>query len=160
MPYENERSSGDSLIWLENSQALKEFEGTILVKEGDVLVEPPILQVSRRNWFPRRVIAIDGSNLMHRVNNGFPGAEAGLLITSVVAIKLDMLSQLDPGDIPRPSFFRDMENVNTLEAAMPGIGVVRKDVADDTPIEFFRHRTYETLSNSIADDHETLRWPQ
>ena len=156
MPYENERSSGDSLIWLENSQALREFEGTILVREGDASVEPPILHVSRRNWFPRRVIAIDGSNLMHRVNNGFPGAEAGLLITSVVAIKLDMLSQLDPGAIPRPSFFRDMENVNTLEAAMPGIGVVRKDVADDTPIEFFRHRTYETLSNAIADDHETL----
>ena len=35
MPYENERASGDSLIWLENSQALKEFEGAILVKEGE-----------------------------------------------------------------------------------------------------------------------------
>ena len=156
MPYENERSSGDALIWLENSQALKEFEGTILVKEGDAPVEPPLLQVNRSNWFPRRVIAIDGSHLIHRVNNGFPGAEAGLLITSVVAIKLDMLSQLDPGDIPRPSFFRDMENVNTLEAAMPGIGVVRKDVTDDTPIEFFRHKTFDTLSNVIAEDHETL----
>ena len=91
MPYENERSSGDSLIWLENSQALKEFEGTILVKEGDTPVEPPTLQVTRRNWYPRRVIAIDGSNLIHRVNSGFPGAEAGLLMTSVVAIKLDQI---------------------------------------------------------------------
>lgn len=156
MPYENERSSGDSLIWLENSQALKEFEGTILVKEGDTPVEPPTLQVTRRNWYPRRVIAIDGSNLIRRVNNGFPGAEAGLLMTSVVAIKLDQLGGLAPNAIPRPSFFRDIENVHTLEEAMPGIGVVRKDVDGDTPINFFRQKTCNTLSNAIAANHETL----
>ena len=156
MPYENERASGDSLIWLENSQALKEFEGTILVKAEDTPVEPPILQVPRRNWYPRRVIAIDGSELMHRVNNGFPGAEAGLLMTSVVAIKLDQLSDLNANTIPRPSFFRDIEKVHTLEAAMPGIGVVRKGVVDDTPINFFRHKTYDTLASAITDNHETL----
>lgn len=156
MPYEGEISSGDSLIWLENSQALKEFEGTILVKEGGTPIEPPLLQVRRQDWYPRRVIAIDGSNLIHRVNNGFPGAEAGLLMASVVAIKLDQLINLDTNSIPRPSFFRDIERVHTLEAAMPGIGVVRKDVDDDTPINFFRQKTYDTLSNAIADDHETL----
>lgn len=156
MPYENERTSGDSLIWLQNSQALKEFEGTILMKEGDKPVEPPIFRARRRNWYPRRVIAIDGSHLMHRVNNGFPGAEAGLLMTSVVAIKLEQLSRLDANAIPRPSFFREIEKVHTLEAAMPGIGVVRKDVSHDTPINFFRQKTYDTLSNAIADHHETL----
>ena len=156
MPYENERASGDSLIWLENSQALKEFEGAILVKEGDAPVKPPTLQVHRRNWYPRRVIAIDGSNLIHRVNNGFPGAEAGLLMTSVVAIKLDQLKNLDTGAIPHPSFFRDIEKAHTLEAAMPGIGVVRRDVQDDTPINFFRQKTYDTISNAIAENHETL----
>ncbi len=157
MPYENERASGDSLIWLENSQALKEFEGTILVKAEDTPVEPPILQVPRRNWYPRRVIAIDGSNLMHRVKNGFPGAAAGLLMTSVVAIKLDQLKSLDANTIPRPSFFRDIEKAHTLEAAMPGIGVFRKGVVDDTPINYFRHETYDTLANAaIADNHETL----
>ena len=156
MPYENERATGDSLIWLENSLALKEFEGTILSKARYAPMEPPIIQVNRRNWYPRRVIAIDGSNLMHPVNNGFPGAEAGLLVTSVVAIKLDLLNELDPDAIPRPSFFRDMEKVNTLEAVMPGIGVIRKDIEDDTPIDFFRQKTYDTLSSSIAEGHETL----
>ena len=156
MSYQRETASGDSLIWLENSQALKEFEGTILVKEGDAPVEPPMLQVLRRNWYPRRVIAIDGSNLMHRVNNGFPGAEAGLLMTSVVAIKLNQLKDLNTNAIPSPSFFRDIEKAHTLEAAMPGIGVVRKDIDNDTPINFFRQKTYDTLSNAIADGHETL----
>ena len=156
MPYKNEIASGDSLIWLENSQALKEFEGVILRKLSDTPVEPPIIQAHRRDWFPRRVIAIDGSNLMHRVNNGYPGAEAGLVMTSVVAIKLDQLKDLVPSSIPRPSFFRDIENALTLEAAMPGIGVVRKGVDNDTPIDFFRQKTYDTLSNEIASDHETL----
>ena len=63
---------------------------------------------------------------------------------------------IDAGSIPRPSFFRDMESSHTLEAAMPGTNVVRKGVDGDTPIEFFRHQTYATLSNAIADDHETL----
>ena len=156
MPYEREFASGDSLIWLQNSQALKEFEGKILVKEEDSPIEPPILGVPRRNWYPRRVIAIDASHIMHRVNNGFPGAEAGLLMTSVVAIKLDQLSGLETNAIPYPSFFRDMEKVQTLETAMPGIGVVRKDIDDDTPINFFRQKTYDTLSNAIAENHETL----
>ena len=156
MAYNKEFASGDSLIWLENSQALKDFKGVILIKESDAPVEPPKIQVSRRNWYPRRVIAIDGSNLMCRVNNGFPGAEAGLLMTSVVAIKLEQLKGLDTNAIPYPSFFRNMENVHTLEDVMPGIGVVQKNVDDDTPINFFRRKTYDTLSNSIAENHETL----
>ena len=156
MPYKNERSSGDSLIWLENSRALHEFEGTILVKDDAAPIYPPVLQVPRRSWYPRRVIAIDGSNLIHRVNNGFPGAEAGLLMASVVAIKLDKLSDLEVNVIPSPSFFRDLETAHTLEVAMPGIGVVRKNVENDTPIEFFRQKTFDILSNAIAENHETL----
>ena len=36
-------------------------------------IQPPIIDVARSDWYPRRVIAIDGSNIVHRVNNGFPG---------------------------------------------------------------------------------------
>ena len=155
MPYKNEKASGDSLIWLENSKALKAFQGIIQVKPSQ-RVDPPVLQLTRNNWYPRRVIAIDGSNLMHRVNNGFPGAEAGLLMISVVAIKLELLQQIKPGDIPRPSFFRDIEKAHTLESALPGIGVVRRNYDDDTPLNFFRDKTFDTISSSIAKDHETL----
>lgn len=156
MPYENERASGESLIWLENSQALKEFEGVIHVKTNSTPVIPPLIDVPRRDWFPRRVIAIDGSHLIHRVNNGFPGAEAGLLMASVVAIRLDRLRDIDSNTIPRPSFFRDLEDVQTVEAALPGIGVVREGVQNDTPVDFFRKKAFDTLSSAIADDHETL----
>ena len=49
-----------------------------------------------------------------------------------------------------------MESVAALEAVVPGLGVVRKDVQDDTAVNFFRQTTFDTLSSSIANDHESL----
>ena len=156
VPFQNEVASGESLIWLENSRVLKDFEGVILQKEKGAPVSPPVIQVDRNNWWPRRVIAIDGSHLIKRVNNGYPGAEAGLLLISVVALKLEQLKSLDSSSIPSPAYFRNLENVCTLEEALPGIGVVQKGIADDSPVNFFRRKLYDTLSNPIANNHETL----
>ncbi|MCY4042871.1 MAG: hypothetical protein OXF45_03570 [Candidatus Dadabacteria bacterium] len=102
------------------------------------------------------MIAIDGSNLVQRVNNGFPGAEAGLLMVSVVSIKLDLLHNVAPEAIPEPSVFHNMETACTLEAALPGIGVVQQGIPDDTPKDFFRRKVYETLSGTVAGNHESL----
>ena len=156
MPYFKETATGDSLIWLQNSKVLREFEDTIFVKRQAAPVQPPILQVARSDWTPSRVIAIDGSHLTHRVNNGLPGAEAGLVMISVVVIKLELLGKQSPGAILSPAFFRDMENVQTLESAMPGIGVTRINVENDTPIDFYRQKVYDTLLSSVGKDHETL----
>lgn len=156
MPYKGEIASGESLIWLENSQALKDFNGTILHQEQANLPHPSTTAVPRGQWLPKRVIAIDGSNITQRVNNGYPGAEAGLLMVSVVAIKLDMLLNIDPKKIPRPSIFHDMERAQTLEVAISGIGIVRKGVENDDPLDFFRWGVYDALKGSIANNHETL----
>ncbi|MDD9851227.1 MAG: DNA double-strand break repair nuclease NurA [Gammaproteobacteria bacterium] len=155
MPYKKETASGDSLIWLENSSSLKDFQGEIRHKDKAYFV-PPEIKVRRENWWPRRVIAVDGSNIVTRVNNGFPGAEAGLLMISVVAIKLDLLQKIEPGSIPSPSIFHDMENALTVDAPLPGIGIVRKKVDDDEPVNFFRETVLEILSSTLADDHESL----
>lgn len=47
MPYENERSEGYALIQIENSEALREFNGTILTKEAE-RVDPTIVSPNRR----------------------------------------------------------------------------------------------------------------
>jgi len=156
MPYKGEIASGESLIWLENSQALRDFNGVILRQE-EASVEPPkALEVPRDGWWPRLVFAIDGSNIIHRVNNGFPGAECGLLMISVVAIKLENLRDIKLGEIPRPSVFHDMESAATVQVVLPGIGVVRKDVENDEPMNFFRYKVYEAISGSIAGNYESL----
>src|SRR5690606_38584104 len=84
MPFPKKHSTGEALIRLENSTALREFNG-IISSRG--LARDPLLPISvpRRDWLPRRVIAIDGSNLVQKVKNGFPGAEAGLVQISVVS---------------------------------------------------------------------------
>jgi len=156
MPYKKEIASGDSLIWLENSEALREFKGVIRNKEELLSTPPPVIAVPRKNWWPRRVIAVDGSHITTRVNNGFPGAEAGLVMISVVAINLELLQKVDPGSIPSPSIFHDMEKAHIVDAPLPGIGIVRRDVDNDDPVNFFRETIWETLSHTLADNHETL----
>ena len=58
-------------------------------------------------------------------------------MVSVVAIKLDQLRDIPADQIPRPSVFHNMESAATVEAALPGIGVVRRDKDEDEPVDFF-----------------------
>ena len=156
MPYYKEIASGESLVWLENSQALKDFKGVMLQHENIINIRPETLNINRYDWCPRRVIAIDGSNIIHRVNNGFPGAELGLLMISVIVIKLESLQDISPDKIPSPSFFRNMEDAHTVQVAVPGIGVVHKNVKNDSPIKYFRRVIKESFNSAIAKNHETL----
>ncbi len=155
MPYPNEHSTGESLIRLENSAALREFNG-IITSKGPARDPLSPLDVTRRDWIPRRVIAIDGSNLVHKVKNGFPGAEAGLVQISVVSIDMSQLAAVRPREIPRPRIFHSMERATTLDAVLPGANVTRKDRNDDSPRRFFRSTVFDALNASISRGHETL----
>lgn len=155
MPFRNEHASGDSLIRLENSASLKAFKATILNQDGRRdPIEP--LVVERRSWVPTRVIAIDGSNLSVKVQNGFPGAEAGLVQISVVSIDLSQLAAVPQQEIPRPKLFHDMESAVTVDAVLPGANVVRAGENEDLPRRFFRQCVHEALNSTISGSHETL----
>ena len=156
MPYPNERASGEVLMWLENSQALKDFKG-IIQEQDPVALEPPTqLTLQRREWLPRRMIAIDGSNITSSVKNGFPGAEVGLITVAVIVVKLENLRNITHREIPPPSFFRDMENAHTIQKAVPGIGVLHRDVENDTPLNFFRRTVKQAFDDYIDTSHEPL----
>src|SRR5690606_26306530 len=110
MPYENQFATGESLIALQKSTALRDFEGAIAVRNSDVPRDPPpIVQVQRTEWLPTRVVAIDGSSITHRVQNGFPGAEASLVMLSVVFIDVSKLAKITPQEIPSPRIFNEMD---------------------------------------------------
>lgn len=155
MPFRNEHASGDSLIRLENSASLKAFNATILqqLNHRDP-IEP--LPVERRSWVPKRVIAIDGSNLSVKVKNGFPGAEAGLVQISVVSIDLAQLAAVPQNEIPRPKVFHDMERAVTVDAVLPGANVVRVGDNADSPRRFFRQCVQGALNSTISASHESL----
>lgn len=156
MPFNKEFASGESLIWLQNSEAIKRFDGIVARKERE-LVEPELLEVARRGWVPKRVIAVDGSNVTHKVQNGFPGAEASLISISVVRLDITQLAAAAENSIPRPSVFHEMERAATVDAVLPGANVVRRTVETDTPAAYFREELFRTLDDgTVSRGHETL----
>lgn len=156
MPFENEIATGESLLALQKSAALRDFEGVIAVRDQTVPRDPPpIISVPRTDWVPMRVVAVDGSNITHKVRNGFPGAEATLLMLSVVFIDVSKLAKITSGEIPSPRIFNEMDRASTLDAVLPGSNIVRNE-KDDTPVRFFRKTVFDTIGGSLDVSHESL----
>ncbi len=157
MPFDKEIATGESLIALQKSAALREFEGVIAVRENEVPSDPPpIVKVERTDWIPSRVVAIDGSSITHKVRNGFPGAEASLVMLSVVFIDVSKLSKISPHEIPSPRIFNEMDRASTLDAVLPGSNIVRSGDTSDTPVRFFRKTVFETIAGVLDTTHESL----
>ena len=157
MPYVNEFARGESLWRLVESPSVQHFKGQI--REQAVSHEhhlPNQIEPSRGVNSIARVIAIDGSNITHRVENGYPGAEAALLNLAAVVIKLEALRDIPRDYIPSPREMREMEQCRTLSAVLPGRNIIRKDVADDSPKRFFRHTVQQELGARLDPDHESL----
>jgi hypothetical protein len=157
MPFENEFATGESLIALQKSAALRDFEGVVAVRSnGEERDPPPLVAVPRSDWLPHRVIAIDGSSITHRVRNGFPGAECSLVMLSVVFIDMSKLARITPDVIPSPRIFNEMDRAHSLDAVLPGSNVVRRGDDADSPKRFFRATVFEALNGRLDANHETL----
>lgn len=157
MPYENEYATGESLWRLLDNESVKQFQGEILVRNAPQPHEfPPSLWIERSDDPVNRIIAIDGSDVIHQVQNGFPKAEAALVNLAGVVIKTDELRAIGRDDIPSPSQLRDMETVETMSAVLPGPNVVGKTATQDTPRKFFRSTVRKELDFKLDPDHESL----
>jgi len=155
MPFEGEFATGESLISLEKSEALREFKGRVRERTRGSGPNPNVLSISRNDWMPNRVIAVDGSTINVPMDNGFPLAEVSLLKVALVSIDLSLL--ISSSDrIPSPRVFYDMEKAHTFDKVLPGANIDRADVADDTPRKFFRETVQETLEAKIGSAHESL----
>jgi hypothetical protein len=157
MPYEDEVATGESLLALQKSAALRDFEGTIAFRgQANRKDGPPVVNVKRTRWLPARIVAVDGSSITHKVQNGFPGAEASLLMLSVVFIDISKLAKIAPNEIPSPRLFNEMDRASTLDAVLPGANVVRSGVEIDSPVRFFRKTVFDTIGGFLDRTHETL----
>lgn len=157
MPFESEIATGESLIALQKSPALRDFEGVVVLRDDHAPRDPaPVVVVPRSEWLPLRVVAIDGSSITHKVRNGFPGAEASIVMLSVVFIDVSKLATITPGEIPSPRIFHEMDRAHTLDAVLPGSNIVRKTKVNDSPIQYFRASVFDTLTGRLDKDHESL----
>ena len=158
MPYHNEFARGDSLWRLMENPSVQEFKGVIRHSESQKPHALPVqLNPSRGLNNIKRVIAIDGSSVTRRVQNGYPGAEASLLHWAAIVIKLQAIRNIPRNYIPSPSEIRDMEQCDTLSAVLPGRNVVRRDKPEDSSKRFFRATISQELKTARLDpEHETL----
>ena len=157
MPYENEFATGESLWRLLENKSVKRFQGEILVRTSPEPHEfPPSLTINRGRDSVSRIIAIDGSDVPHQVQNGFPKAEAALLNIAAVVIKTDALRAIRRDDIPSPSQLRDLEQPKTMSAVLPGPNVVGKTHKQNTPTKYFRSTMREELEFKLDPNHESL----
>ena len=156
MPFDGEVATGESLLHIERSKALRDFDGIIRVREGVAPDPVNVVKVERDDWLPRRVVAIDGSTVTERVQNGFPGAEASLVTLSVVFVDLAQLNAAEPDTIISPRVFNTMDKASSLDAVLPGSNVVRSDKLDDTPKRFFRSTVFQALTGTLDAKHESL----
>ena len=164
MPYDGEYATGHTLARLVDNPAVRDFDGEIKKSTPTTSEALPIsIAPHRGSTQVKSLIAIDGSAVTSRVENGHPGAEASLLNIAAVVIALAELRDLaktgksadEP--IPSPAAVRELEKWNTLSAVLPGRNVIGKSTGADTPKRFFRQVVHREISGAtLSGDHETL----
>jgi hypothetical protein len=122
------------------------FDNSILIKKGD-LIESKIQ--------PDLVLAIDGSNMVHKETNGFPGAELGYVSIASVLIDLKLVSELEQNEFIDPKKFRETEKASTIESVFPGCNIIL-DAEKNAKASLRRTLFEELQSNVVFSDGETL----
>jgi hypothetical protein len=104
---------------------------------------------------PDLVLAIDGSCLPAKAENGFPGAEFGYVTVASVLIDLKLIEELEKEKFIDPKRFRETEKASTIESIFPGCNVVL-DTEKDAKSSLRRALFEELKSNTIFSECETL----
>jgi hypothetical protein len=72
------------------------------------------LDLERRAWVPKLVVAIDGSHHLIPYRQGFPGAELGFFSLAGVVLDIELLRKLDQNRPANPQEFSRIQEVNSF----------------------------------------------
>jgi len=122
-----------------------EFNGLLTLKS-----EMPISSIQ-----PDLVLAIDGSTLPAKAENGFPGAEFGYVTVASVLIDLKLMKELEQNEFIDPQRFRGTEKASTIDSVFPGCNVIL-DSEKDAKASLRRAIFEELKTNIVFTDGETL----
>jgi hypothetical protein len=104
------------------------------------------LDLERRAWVPKLVVAIDGSHHLIPYRQGFPGAELGFFSLAGVVLDIELLRKLDQNRPANPQEFSRIQEVNSFEAAFPSANMVMDGEQDAR--SSFRRQLFEELQNA------------
>lgn len=127
---------------------------------SDYQPDVPLIRIALRDiprgfWEPALLLAVDGSHAPVAVENGYPGAEVGYVTAAAVLLNVKLLRELDQHRPVDPRQFREIENVASVDAVMPGCNVILDDA--ESPMLSLRQTLYEKLAEyRVSPDSETL----
>lgn len=161
MGFEGEFASYEPLRRLLDSEKVKALQSRLKIRErteetdefdGDIVKKEDVSESSIR---PDLVLAIDGSNLPAKAENGFPGAEFGYITVASVLIDLKKIDELEKSDFIDPREFRKTEKASTIESVFPGCNVIID--SEKSAKASMRKALFDELSsNRVFSDCETL----
>lgn len=162
MPYEGEFAEYRSLRRLVENRRVQELLGQRMkVRDYDSgepsvpLHKVPLSDLEPGFWQPDLLLAVDGSNSVVEVENGYPGAEVGYVTVAAVLINLRKIKKLDEHRPVDPKQYRTVEDVASIDSVFPGCNVVLDDLA--SPKESLRRGLFDTLASiRLPSDGEAL----
>lgn len=161
MSFEGEFASYEPLRRLLDSAKVKALQDRLRIRQRDeetesfdnLIIKKEDLQLTGLQ--PDLILAIDGSPLAAKAENGFPGAELGYVTIASVLIDLKLVKELEQNDFISPKAFRDTEKASTIETVFPGCNIVLN--TENSAKSSLRRVLFEELKgNSIFSDGETL----
>lgn len=161
MSFEGEFASYEPLRRLLDSEKVKALQNRLKIRQHDedtetfesLIVNKKDLTTSTLS--PDLVLAIDGSNLIAKAENGFPGAEFGYVTIASVLIDLKLIGELEKKAFVEPKKYRETEKASTLESVFPGCNVIL-DSERNAKASLRRALFEELKSNIVFTDGETL----
>ncbi|MEO5777943.1 MAG: DNA double-strand break repair nuclease NurA [Flavobacterium sp.] len=161
MSFEGEFASYEPLRRLLDSEKVKSLQNRFKIRKQEEDSEDfdnLIIQKSdltESNLQPDLILAIDGSNLAAKAENGFPGAEFGYVTIASVLIDLKLIGELQKKEFIEPKKFRETEKASTIESVFSGCNVILDN--EKNAKSSLRRALFEELkSNIIFTDGESL----
>ena len=165
MPYQNESKSFRSIKRLaENERIAALYKRCKILSSDKLLVGLGTIQktIEPTKWSPDLAVAIDGSEIAHQVDNGYPGAEVGYITASAVLLNIKNLKIADRDRPIDPRVFRGLQTAQSIDAGLPGPNVILDKCEDSSAsfrtacFELLRDTRLESDSESLLDTYEAL----
>lgn len=160
MPYENEFAHYKPLRRIsENEQVqslLKRAKTRTSAGDPSVpLTTVRLLDLKPSVWTPDFVLAVDGSISEASVKNGYPSAAVGYITVASVLLDLAKMLTLDADRPVDPRMFRTLEDVESIDGALPGCNVVIDE--ETSAVHSFRRALFDLFRNTrISESSESL----
>ena len=131
MPYDGELAKHGVLIDFAENPLIKEMLEACHTKLPNVESMPAnLIEITRQNWQPGQVFAIDGSQRTIPIERSYPGASVGFISVATVMIDMEKLRKESEADSINPVSFAEVEKPFANTGSLPISNVVRKGQPD------------------------------